>query len=79
MVNGGNMKRSLPIHILLLITTVFAFSASARTLITPFGRPRVADYKSTDGKVYTYYCLVKGQSMGFAIEGPVQVGCLKPE
>lgn len=67
------MRKSLFINILLIITAVFAFGASARTLVTPFGRPRVVDYKSTDGKTYTYYCLVKGQSMGFAIEGPVQV------
>lgn len=72
MVDGGTMNKRLFIYIVIVIAAALSSHASASTLM-PFGRPRAVDYTGTDGKTYTYYCLVKGQSMGFAVEGPVQV------
>jgi len=46
---------------------------AARNTITPFGRPKSVGFDNHKGRVYTYYCLAKDQSMGFAVEGPAQV------
>jgi hypothetical protein len=67
------MGRKLLIYLLLFTGIVMASETMARKTIMPFGRPRAVDYKNTKGKVYTYYCLVKDESMGFAVEGPVQI------
>lgn len=67
------MNRRLIIYLLLLISTTLSSNAYARKTIMPFGRPHTVNYKNPSGKVYTYYCLVNGQSLGFAVEGPVKV------
>jgi hypothetical protein len=41
--------------------------------IIPFGRPGEVRFDAGKGKTYKYYRLVKGQSMGFAVEGPTNV------
>jgi len=50
-----------------------AVDVAARNTITPFGRPKSVGFDNYKGRVYTYFCLAKGQSMGFAVEGPAQV------
>ena len=47
-------------------------SINMKTVI-PFGRPREVQFDAGKGKAYTYYCLAKGQSMGFALEGPAKL------
>jgi hypothetical protein len=71
--SGVNMNYKLMIYLLLLTTAVIADETVARKTIMPFGRPPIAEYKNNAGKVYNYYTLIKGQSMGFAVEGPVHV------
>lgn len=73
MLDGGTMYRKILIVIILLASTIITPQALARTTVMPFGRPRAVDYENSKGKAYVYYCLVKEQSMGFAVEGPVQV------
>jgi len=59
---------------MLLVTVAIAGDEPiTRKTLTPFGRPQTADYKNEKGEVYSYYCLIKGESMGFAVEGPVKV------
>lgn len=67
------MNRSLLIYLLLSASLLMTSDAIARKTITPFGRPVSAEFRNPDGKVYTYYCLVNGQSLGFAVEGPIKV------
>ena len=67
----GDMKK-YAIYCLALLLLI-AGQARARTLITPFGRPGTAEFDSQTGKTYTYHRLVIGQSLGFAVEGPVEV------
>ncbi len=67
------MNRRILIFVLMISAFVFTAESFARTTVMPFGRPRAVNYQNSKGKTYSYYCLVKGQSMGFAVEGPVQV------
>jgi hypothetical protein len=79
------MNRKLVICSIVIALSVFMAEASARKTVAPFGRPRIVAFDNYTGKPYTYYCLVKEQSMGFAIEGPADVdirtraGLLKPD
>jgi hypothetical protein len=73
MLSGVIMRSKLLIYFLLLTTVAFADVTVARKTITPFGRPPIAEYRNSADKVYSYYTLIKGQSMGFAVEGPVHV------
>ncbi len=67
------MKRN-PIYLILFLMVVLtAVDVAARNTITPFGRPKSVGFDNYKGRVYTYFCLAKGQSMGFAVEGPAQV------
>jgi hypothetical protein len=79
------MNRRLVIFSIVIALSVLIAEASARKTVAPFGRPRMVAFDNYSGKPYTYYCLVKEQSMGFAIEGPADVdirtraGLLKPD
>jgi hypothetical protein len=46
---------------------------STQKAITPFGRPGEVVFDAGKGKTYKYFKLAKGQSMGFAVEGPTSV------
>jgi len=63
------MNRKSLIYAFILLALAMAVSVSARQTVTPFGRPRVASFDNYKGKSFKYFCLVKGQSMGFAVEG----------
>ena len=67
------MKRSLPCFIIAFLILMLSINALARNTITPFGRPETVGFDNYKGRIYTYYCLAKGQSMGFAVEGPARV------
>lgn len=79
------MYRKLVIFSFVFVFSMLMAEASARKNVTPFGRPAMVTFDNNSGKAYTYYCLVKGQSMGFAVEGPADIdirtraGLLKPE
>ncbi|MCP4582637.1 MAG: hypothetical protein GY839_13590 [candidate division Zixibacteria bacterium] len=67
------MNRKSIIYTFALLALALTVSVSARQTITPFGRPRVASFDNHKGKSFKYYCLVKGQSLGFAVEGPAEI------
>jgi len=79
------MYRRFVILSIVFVLSALMADASARKTVAPFGRPRMVAFDNYSGKAYTYYCLVKEQSMGFAIEGPADVdirtraGLLKPD
>jgi hypothetical protein len=66
------MRRKTTAIITLLLIQVLAIAAFPRETITPFGRPKTVGFDNGKGRIWTYYCLVKGQSLGFAIEGPAR-------
>ena len=76
----GNMNRVLNnALVLLIIIGLISGQAAAedqrppRKLIIPFGRPGEVVFDAGKGNTFEYYKLVKGQSMGFAVEGPAQI------
>ncbi|OQX92213.1 MAG: hypothetical protein B6D58_04060 [candidate division Zixibacteria bacterium 4484_95] len=68
-----NCKRVIYIIFFIFLMASAVGASSSRKTFTPFGRPKTIKFDSGNGKTYTYYCLVKGKSMGFAVEGPVKV------
>ncbi len=42
-------------------------------IIVPFGKPRIVQFDAGKGRTFVYHALVKGQSLGFAIDGPAMV------
>ena len=74
------MRRALifiQISLLTLVLVNLAFTQeqilSTQKSITPFGRPGEVAFDAGKGKAYKYFKLAKGQSMGFAVEGPTSV------
>lgn len=74
------MKRTLifaqiSLFALALLGTAYAQEQvlSTQKSITPFGRPADVAFDAGKGKAYKYFKLAKGQSMGFAVEGPTSV------
>jgi hypothetical protein len=74
------MRRALiilQIWLFVLALSSLAFSQeqvlSTQKSITPFGRPGEVAFDAGKGKSYKYFRLVKGQSLGFAVEGPTSV------
>jgi hypothetical protein len=55
------------------IELLMSIGLLARETITPLGRPRMVGFDNDKGRVWRYYCLEKGESMGLAVEGPVTV------
>jgi len=67
------MYRRFVIFSIVFLLVALMAEVSARKTVAPFGRPRMVAFDNYSGKTYTYYCLVKEQAMGFAIEGPADV------
>jgi hypothetical protein len=74
------MKRALIIVQISLFAFALASIAfcqeqvlSTQKSITPFGRPAEVAFDAGKGKSFKYFKLAKGQSMGFAVEGPTTV------
>ena len=65
-----NCRQTIYILITLFLVSFVIEVSAGKSTIVPFGRPATVKFNSPNGKVYTYYSLAKGQSMGFAIEGP---------
>ncbi len=72
-VDWRNMKRNLILSVVALAVLLHAPDISARKTIAPFGKPRPVGFNNHKGKTYTYYCLTKGQALGFAVEGPARI------
>lgn len=67
-------RRLVTCIIIFLVLLISADKALPdRKTFTPFGRPKTVKFDPGKGKSYSYYCLVKEQSMGFAVEGPAKV------
>lgn len=68
-----NRRRVVCIIIFLVLLASAVEALPGRKTFTPFGRPKTVKFDSGNGKTYTYYYLIKGKSMGFAVEGPAKV------
>jgi len=68
-----NMRFKYLYIVLFLALFIIASDISAKNTIMPFGRPKSVAFDNHKGRTYTYYCLVDGQSMGFAVEGPAKI------
>jgi hypothetical protein len=68
-----NRRRVVFIVIFLILLASAVKALSDRKTFTPFGRPKTVKFDSGKGKTYTYFGLIKGKSMGFAVEGPAKV------
>lgn len=68
-----NRRLAVSITIFLVLLAFVVEVLAKRNTFTPFGRPKMVKFDSGSGKTYTYYRLVRGRSMGFAVEGPAKV------